>query len=212
MGFVRVWQKQTAYWNLDGMMLVLLFWLFLWFSLTSRLFETALLAFRDGQLRLPAAASLVFSIPMIWYCCIMPIHYFNDRWYPMLPSQLFFTITDLFSAGVTLMHLRRDRPVVPFALMGAAGIAVAHVVELAIDEPFFISGSLFSGGTVRNLLFVMGDCINFAWCWNLLKSMPGPGPAASAAGRPPARVLSSVVGVACGLLCTVQLILYRYPF
>jgi hypothetical protein len=186
---------KSIYFNMDFVSVVLCFWVFLWFAITSRTVEALVTASLDGQLRRSVAAASLFAFPMVWYCCWMPFHYLNDRWcvgidrishcvsilatqsiesfvvvllcrYPMMYSQMFFSVTDIYSTVVTLMHIRQDAPRHTRLLIGVAGVALAHLAELFIDEPFFLNSSLLA--TARNFGFVLGDVLNFAYAWRLL--------------------------------------------
>ena len=109
----------------------------------------------------------------------------------MMFSQMFFSVTDIYSTVVTLMHIRLDAPRHTRLLLGVAGVALAHLTELFIDEPFFLNSSLLA--TARNFAFVVGDVLNFTYAWRLLGAEP--------------RKLARIGTVAVPLFLTIRVII-----
>lgn len=158
---------KSIYFNIDSTALYMFIWMSIWTTVTSRAFESILFNALKRTLRVPMAVAISLSVPSVWYVCSVLVHYLNDRYFPMYYSQLFFTMTELFSTIVCILHLNNQGNIYKKLLIGMISISIFHILELFLDEPFFVSSHI--AGTIRNLLFLIGDiCVAYAGC-SLLK-------------------------------------------
>lgn len=146
---------KSVYFNLDPTALYIFIWLLIWSTLTTRAFELIFFKYFTGNLRKSPAIAIILQIPSIWYACSVIIHYLNDRYFPMYYSQLFFTVSEIYSMCILMLHLTKDGKIYKNLLVVMASVSIFHIIELGIDEPFFVSKNL--GASIRNLMFLAGD-------------------------------------------------------
>jgi phage shock protein PspC (stress-responsive transcriptional regulator) len=146
---------KSVYFNLDPTALYMFIWLLIWSTLTTRAFELMFFKQLTGNLRKSPALAIILQIPSIWYVCSVMIHYLNDRYFPMYYSQLFFTFSEIYSMVVLMLHLSKDEKVYKNLVIFMVSVSIFHVIELGMDEPFFVSKNL--NASIRNLMFLAGD-------------------------------------------------------
>lgn len=150
---------KSVYFNLDSTMLAIISWLFLWFYTCSKAFENISNAIFENCARKSVVIALLIDIPTIWYVCAVPVHYLNDRFFAMYNSQLYFSLSELISVVVLIFHVSEKQVVVRKMGVVLGAIALAHGVQLLMDENFLINGSNWvSSG--RNMFMFVGDCAN----------------------------------------------------
>jgi hypothetical protein len=156
---------KSIYFNLDSTTMYIFGWLLLWATITSRSVEGMVNAVIDGKLRKRVAVALILSIPSIWYVCSVPMHYLNDRYFPYYSSQLYFSLSELVCTVIAILHIRNDFLPQRSLLVLLGGSALAHIIQLVMDEPLLITSN--PGTTFRNLMFFAGDVANLAAAWTL---------------------------------------------
>lgn len=68
----------------------------------------------------------------VWGC----FNYLNDRFYALLPSQLFFLLTELVPAATALAFAdARDSAPHPAPLLASACVCLVHIVRALLDSP-----------------------------------------------------------------------------
>lgn len=70
---------------------------------------------------------------------------------------------------VSILHVYKSGMTIPYLLLASGSTALAHILQLAMDEPFFLTGS--AGTTFRNLAFLSGDIVNLYVGWTLSGKM-----------------------------------------
>ena len=156
---------KSIYFNLDSTTMYIFGWLLIWATITSRSVEGMVNAYLDGKLRKRVALALILSIPAIWYVCSVPMHYLNDRYFPYYSSQLYFSISEFVCTTIAVVHIRSDFKPHQYLLLFLGGSALAHMIQLVMDEPFLVTSN--TGTTIRNFMFFSGDLANFASSWTL---------------------------------------------
>jgi hypothetical protein len=144
-----------------------MFWLFFWFAITFRGLENSIKAVIAGQARWIAVIAFLVSLPVGWYVCSVPIHYLNDRYFGMFSSQLYYTVTELYCILVMICHVDKGAPTLGnrwrearnVCLTLSAGISLSHIVQLGMDEPFFIGSTMYL--TIRNIAIGGSDILNY---------------------------------------------------
>ena len=154
---------KSVYFNIDSTAMYMFAWLLVWCVVTVRTVENGIHAIATKSIRPKFALAILFSIPSVWYACIIPIHYLNDRYYPMYWSQLYFSLSELYCSVVCAIHITKLNGTFKNALLGMCGTATAHMIQLLLDEPFLISRHF--GASLRNVFFFAGDLIIFLAGW-----------------------------------------------
>ena len=160
---------KSVYFNIDSTAMYMFCWLLVWCIVTVRTVENGIHAIATNSLRPKFAAAILLSIPSVWYACIIPAHYLNDRYFPMFWSQLFFSLTELYCSVICAIHVSKSNPTLKNALLVMCGTATAHSLQILLDEPLLISRHF--GASLRNIFFFAGDVTIFLSGWSLVSKI-----------------------------------------
>mmetsp|Transcript_50169 Transcript_50169/g.122421 ORF Transcript_50169/g.122421 Transcript_50169/m.122421 type:complete len:346 (+) Transcript_50169:60-1097(+) len=146
--------------------------LLLWGIFTARVFEVLGEAVLKGEVRVPAAGAIAVTLPSWYYCGKVTFVYVNEYFYDILPSQLFFTISESVMLTIMAMHVRKSsRPrLEPLAFV--ATTSVCHMLQILMDENtgFFNMRNAVSG---RNILLLLGDLVMVLSSISIANEVPG---------------------------------------
>ena len=144
----------------------------------------------EKKVRISSAVILAGTLIPLWYGMWMNFNYINDRFYKMFYSQLFFTLTELVSAGLAMRFLDGSNkgdvdgpaPKLAKASWTIIIICIVHIIQSGADQMVdnLIHGHVGDGrglGT-RDLAFFLCDltqlCAASFQLYKLLKSKREP--------------------------------------
>lgn len=157
---------KSVYFNLEAATVLLCAWSFVWVNALGVAMQRILLLFRAGRLSYQALVPALLSFYPLFYGAWATWNYINDRFYTMLPSQLFFQLTELLPAYLIYQLLDRSNYKDLQPLGPLLGLAVSCVhISLALKER--VLWGLFIPGVhtvnARDVMLVAGDmsCLVF---------------------------------------------------
>ncbi|KAI8901318.1 hypothetical protein BC833DRAFT_157740 [Globomyces pollinis-pini] len=156
---------KSLYLNVDANTLYIFGWLFFWCILTSRVIEMMVIALLNRKARYLTCLAIVSNIPTVWYGCFVMMHYLNDRYYPMFYSQIYFSVTEIFSMMVMALHVNSKNQKYPYLLLMVGGTALCHALQLGLDESLMNFDWRI---ILRNCLLMIGDVFTTFSTWNLI--------------------------------------------
>ncbi|KAF6255588.1 hypothetical protein COO60DRAFT_1627488 [Scenedesmus sp. NREL 46B-D3] len=157
---------KSVYFNLEAATVLLCAWTFVWVNALGVSMQRILLLFTAARLSYRALVPALLSFYPFFYGAWATWNYVNDRFYIMLPSQLFFQLSELVPAYLIYQLLDRSalkdlQPVGP-----VLGLAVSCVhISLALKER--VLWGLFLPGihTVNVRMSCWWPVMRAAWCF-----------------------------------------------
>ena len=169
-------------------------WLFLNVILFSSFGEKALWSFLklawEKKARITSSLILASTVVPLWYGSWMIFNYINDRFYNMFLSQLFFTVTELISAGLAYRFLDASRvvdesgprPLLAVSCWIIITICIVHIIQSGADQMvnnvFYRKNAVQSSIGQRDLAFLLCDLIQMMTAlyqvWALIRKQERP--------------------------------------
>lgn len=146
---------KSMYVNMDAGSFGIITVLVLWIQVMNLGFSNLFTAIQNKRLSTIALLGFIAQIPSVWYGAGTLMHYLNDHFFSFWYSQIWFSGTEVFTfiiASFALDQSFND----PFFINIAAGISLAHIIQLLVDE--FTNMNRIG----RNLFLLLGDGLVFA--------------------------------------------------
>jgi len=140
-------------------------------------------AVRAGRADWAAVAAFAVAMPGVMYGAGMMYHYINDEFYAMMPTQLFFTVTETVTAACivrlavlpgpsTASAAAREAAARTLCLWVVWSVALSHVVLAGLDQGFLDLSTRAEDVTLhafaRALVFMSSDTLLLLWSsWQL---------------------------------------------
>lgn len=166
-------EYKSVYFNLEPATALLAAWVCVWLNLLGLCLQRILQLARAGRLSFRALVPALLQFYPMFYGAWAVFNYVNDRFYVMLPSQLFFQLTELVPCFFIYTLLDRQNYAQLQPLVPVLGLAVnsAHVL-LALKER--VLWGLFMPGihTVngRDVMLMAGDVSCLVFFGSLLRA------------------------------------------
>ena len=139
---------KSIYFNLDRQSFLIFSWLLVWIMISARSVERMLRCALKRRLNWFAAFAVLINMQSVWYGCSVIIHYLNDYYFDFYRSQLYFTVTEMFTFSVCTWLLDSRVRSSSLLLYVCMGTACYHAVQLLMDEGVNLLGM----GTLSQLL------------------------------------------------------------
>ncbi|ORZ35436.1 hypothetical protein BCR44DRAFT_42354 [Catenaria anguillulae PL171] len=157
------YQYKAVYFNMTSTTVTLFAWTVFHFALFYKFIELAVSAVVQRRIRWIALVLLGVSYYQMFYNWWATFNYINDSFFALLPTQMFFNLTELVPA-ISLGPLVRSHSklVSPLVSAAAMAVAVSHIILSLSDQGWahlfnrvYNNGWAFLG--VRDGMFLAGD-------------------------------------------------------
>lgn len=148
----------AVYFNVEPTTAKVLCLLAAWIVVVGRSAEHLLVIYLEGAMRWGVFAAIAASVFPAFYSFNALFIYMNEFHSTWLPSQLFFTVTEVVSTVALLSSADVRKPVSRRALILGGGINLLHLVQLSLDEGYKAkSVYLATLSMARNFFLLIGD-------------------------------------------------------
>jgi hypothetical protein len=161
----HVIQYKSVYFNMTWNTAYLFLWSLLHFVLLLKYIEWVVALFWTGRVRWLALILTGVSYYQMFYNWWATFNYINDSWYGLLPTQMFFNVTELIPALIIAPYANANY-IMNNSTLRTLGLSVAlahmylalgdqgwaHLFQQALDQK-----SPFAFLKIRDGMFVLGD-------------------------------------------------------